>query len=74
MEERYVWSRRLTTAEVAMARTRDERVSIVAVYLEEMKRLDLMLRRMFTEGPRNHGMTEFYVAEAELWLERVKRE
>jgi hypothetical protein len=40
IEELHVWSHRFAAAKVALASTRDERISIAGAYLHEMKKLD----------------------------------
>ena len=71
-ERLHVWSKRLAVAQLTLARTREERIRIVGAYLAQMKNLDDLPKRSFHMP--DWGMTGYYVAEAELWLERVKNE
>ena len=73
IERLYVWSKRLAVAQFRLADTREERVRVVGAYLAEMKRMDRSQKTRLHQE-RQLGMTEYYVAEAELWLERVKNE
>ena len=71
-ERLHVWAKRLTDARLTLARTREEKIRIVGAYLAQMKSLDDLPKRSFHMP--DWGMTGYYVAEAELWLERVKNE
>jgi hypothetical protein len=74
LERLHVWSWRLSESKCALAKTRDERVAVVSAHLEHMKRLHQITNQSFGEGRPRQMMTAYYVAEAELWLERVKKE
>jgi hypothetical protein len=76
VERLHTWSHRLADARVALSRTREQRIQAVTPYVEEMKKLNAVVEniRGIDPVPWPRGMTRYFVAEAELWLERVKNE
>jgi hypothetical protein len=69
----YVWSRRWLEAERALAETKDDDLSALLGHWNRTYRLHLKIKALYREGIKGgeaekYRASEYYVAEAELWL------